>query len=71
MSRVRTLDEIMKRGRWRSFRSLTRYERHASVSLEFNKLDRRIRDHCVTCEAQLEAVFLGRARPLLPPVLRA
>ena len=66
----RPLTEVLKRGRWRSLKSVARYERHAAVGIEFRKLSAHVQDHCGTCESQLEAVFLGREPARLPPPLR-
>jgi hypothetical protein len=70
LKNLRALMEVLKRGRWRSLKSVARYERHASVAIEFRKLASHIQDHCVTCEARLEAAFLGREPARLPPPLR-
>ena len=61
---LRGLPEVMKRGRWRKLKSVTRYEKHARVGLEFGKLDARTRSHCVRCESVLADAFLGRQAPL-------
>ena len=70
LKNVRPPGDVLKRGRWRSLKSVARYERHASVGIEFRKLAEHMQDHCVTCESQLEAVFLGREPARLPPPRR-
>ena len=70
LKNVRPLGDVLKRGRWRSLKSVAQYERHASVGIEFRKLAEHMQDHCVTCESQLEAVFLGREPARLPPPRR-
>ena len=67
LSRLRGSEEIMKRGRWRCLQSVSRYEKHARVTLEFSKLSAAIQQHCVVCEEQLAAAFLGSASPKRPP----
>ena len=67
LSRFRNSEEIMKRGRWRCLKSVSRYEKHARVTLEFSKLPADVQQHCVDCESQLEAAFLGLTSPRRPP----
>ena len=67
LQKIRTSEEIMKRGRWRTLKSVARYEKHARVTLEFSRLTASVQAHCVACEGQLGDVFLGRVPPLLVP----
>ena len=67
LAQARTLDECRKRGRWRSHRSLVRYEKAARVAQYWNDLPAAMRAHCEDCDARLEAVVLGRDPGPPPP----
>ena len=60
--RHRTLEQIQKRGFWRSARSVARYERAARLASDYLRIPERVRLHCEDCEAALEATILGRHR---------
>ena len=59
--------KVQKRGRWKSFRSVSRYEKSARLAANFGQLSRSLQVHCHQAESQLGDVMLGRRRPLLPP----
>lgn len=63
----RTLGEIQKRGRWKSFKSVTRYEKAARLAANFAELPVNLQRHCLECESQLGDVMQGRTKPLIPP----
>jgi hypothetical protein len=66
---LRTQEEVQKRGRWASHKSLVRYEKAARLASTFNQLSADQRALCQACEDHIEAIVLGRALPelTLPP----
>ena len=63
----RSQAEVQKRGGWKAFKSVMRYEKHARLALEFNKLGFDLQAHLRECEALLEDVVLGKKpAPRLP-----
>jgi integrase len=56
---VRTQEEVQKRGRWKSHRSLIRYEKHGRLQLSYNQKPRSMRALLDWCETHVEAVVLG------------
>ena len=65
---LRPLDEVQKRGRWRAMKSVMRYEKHARVAAEMEKLAPDQVAYFRTCEAALAACFVGGQS--LPPAPR-
>jgi integrase len=63
----RTLQSIQKRGRWRSFLSVTRCEKGARVVSDYLLLSAALRRHCEQCARDLEACMLGTLAPLPAP----
>ena len=57
----RSLLEVQKRGRWRSYKSVARYEKSARLGANFQRLPVQLQYHCLVCERQLGEVLLGRA----------
>ena len=58
--RSRSLAEVQKRGRWKSHKSVMRYEKSGRMSLALQDLPRTLVDHAFACEARLEdIVFRG------------
>ena len=55
---------IMRRGRWRSLASLTRYEKGGMVTKEYAKLGPDLRAHLEACSQGIQAVMLGKRLPL-------
>lgn len=66
---VRSLVEVQKRGRWKSHKSVARYEKSARLAANFQALPSRLQHHCLAAERQLEAVMLGMVQPPRPPLL--
>ena len=52
----RTQEEVMERGRWRSMKSLARYERHARLAATRHKLPAATQRYTQVCERQLEDI---------------
>ena len=61
--RLRSLEEIARRGRWASSASVQRYERHARLSHTEGLLTARQRRICNFAESHLEAVVFGKVAP--------
>ncbi|CAE8693166.1 unnamed protein product [Polarella glacialis] len=68
---LRTQDEVQKRGRWASRKSLARYEKAARLASTYNQLSLLQRTLFQACEDHIEAIVLGRAFPelTLPPAI--
>ena len=49
----------IKRGRWRTFRSVARYEKAGRMLQRYRLLPQRLRDHAEACAENLRAVVLG------------
>jgi len=64
---TRPLLEVQKRGRWRSHKSVTRYEKSARLAANFNQLPLKTQRHCLHVESLLGDVMLGRTKPPAPP----
>ncbi|CAK8994704.1 unnamed protein product [Durusdinium trenchii] len=64
---LRSLLEVQKRGRWRSHKSVARYEKSARLAATFQMLPPPLQHHCLLAERQLGDVMLGRAPALRPP----
>ena len=65
----RSLLEVQKRGRWKSFKSVSRYEKSARLAANFGMLPLALQRHCLEAESQLGDVMLGRRRALPPPTV--
>ena len=61
VQKYRTQEEVMKRGRWKTMKSLVRYERHARLAAEMRDLAAPKAAFCRECAAQFEACVLRRA----------
>ena len=59
----RTQDEVMKRGRWRSLRSLARYERHSRLAATLHELPAATPRYAQVCERRLEDIILQPMPP--------
>ena len=66
---ARTLDAIMKRGRWRSVKTVVRYEKHARLVLAYQSFSDVQIAHFERCADLLEAVIVGRVAPVVAPLL--
>ena len=60
---LRSLEEIRKRGRWGSGRTVQRYEQRARLAEQLNRLDLQTRNRAIECERRIEAVLEGRWTP--------
>ena len=49
--RLRTLTEVQKRGRWKSQKSVTRYEKSGRLAMNFNGLPLKVQQHCLEAES--------------------
>jgi integrase len=63
MMRARSLLEIQKRGRWKTARSLVRYEKHTRMMQAWNKLPEPVRKFAERCQGDLEGFMLGLRDP--------
>ena len=73
LSRTRTLEEVKKRGGWRSDASLKRYGKDAKLTAELNKIPQVVRDYGMKIGTHLEAVLVHNicfTPPLLPQLVR-
>jgi hypothetical protein len=60
----RTGDEIMRMGRWKTMKSVRRYEKNARVSDTWRTLPTNVQDHCLACERGLrDAILFGDFPP--------
>ena len=66
--KVRPLLAIQKRGRWRCYKSVARYEKAGRVTVEFNKLPCRLRRWCQDAAAVLPMVAMTPSVLREPPV---
>ena len=66
----RSLEAIQKRGRWRSTKSVRRYEKAGRVNQTWAELSPEVQAHCSRCERALAGVLLQGAECPLPPGLR-
>ena len=66
-SKARRLSEVKRRGRWRSWASVRRYEKGARVAELLHKLPLKIRNHALRCEQLLERVVAGSLLPFPGP----
>jgi len=63
---LRPLLEVQKRGRWKSHKSVARYEKSARLAANFNQIPLHIQRHCLHAESLLGDVMLGRIKPPVP-----
>lgn len=55
----RTLQEVQKRGQWKSQKSVNRYEKSARLAATWDALDTEFKIHCRECETNLGDILLG------------
>ncbi|CAE8643896.1 unnamed protein product [Polarella glacialis] len=55
----RSLVDIQKRGRWKSLKSVTRYEKATLILSEFDRLPSAVKHHCDLCARNLKEYILG------------
>ena len=65
-----SLAEVKKRGRWLADKSVYRYEKGSRTRDQLLKLSAGTQDHCLRCQALLDAVVGRRRGPLPPPIVR-
>ena len=66
VAKTRPLDEIRKRGRWKSWGSVRRYEKGARSGEMLQRLCPTVKDHALCCAASLGDVLAGSKSPLRP-----
>ena len=62
---TRSIEEIKKRGRWSSSKSVQRYEKGGRLAATHESYTAAFREHAALCDAALESVILGSQQP--PP----
>ena len=67
VTKSRTLEEVRRRGRWRSFQSLRRYEKGARCSELMERLSEEAHAHAVRCSREIYGVVAGRRFPWAEP----
>ena len=60
---TRTLESIQKRGRWKAFASVQRYEKAARVLSEYAKYQPEQRAVFEVCQREVKAILLGHRKP--------
>ena len=66
--KLRSLLQVQKRGRWKSTRSLVRYEKATRMQQQWNKLHPALKSHAERCQKELEGFVLGVFPPPVPPL---
>ena len=61
LTKLRTLEQIQKRGRWKTMRSVTRYEKAARLTHQVQSLTSHQLHLCEACVDRVEEFVLGRA----------
>ena len=64
-SGFRPVADVQKRGRWKSHRSLTRYEKHARLGHTMLSYTAEPQAHFIDCEAHIADIVLGRKHPVV------
>ena len=59
-SGLRSLEDVRRRGRWRSWDSVRRYEKGSRIGQVLLKLPEAIRGHALCCERSLGAIVRNR-----------
>ena len=57
---LRTLEEIQKRGRWKSANSVRRYEKGGRVAEQLHKVPRHLQAHAARCGQLVGQVAAGQ-----------
>lgn len=68
--RVRSIEDIRRRRRWKAFNSVRRYEKGARVQQLLAALPEMVRSHALACEESLGSLLDGACHPLSAPWLR-
>lgn len=66
LEKFRSLEEIQKRGKWGSFRSVCRYEKHGRLHQTLSKVDPKVLKWCALCERRLPEILEGSWTPPFP-----
>ena len=68
LHRLRSQDEVMKRGRWTTTQSVLRYEKHGRAQVAANSYRTEVSYYSSLCEARLGQFVLvtDRHAPMLP-----
>ena len=69
LARQRPLDEIRKRGRWRTDASVARYEKGGRIQQQLGRLPERLLHHLRRCERRVGAILQGTWLPSAAPVV--
>ena len=67
LSALRTLEEVRRRGRWKSWTSVRRYEKGARVTELLHRLSQAALAHALRCGVHVGAVLAGRSLPCAAP----
>lgn len=67
LEKLRTLNEVSRRGRWKSDSSVRRYEKGGRIGEEFARLPQATRDFAKSCHPLLRRVLCGKLRAPRPP----
>ena len=65
-ARLRSLFEVMKRGRWLSEGSVRRYEKHGKLGERLHRLPARMQVHLAICTANIERILALDFMPAFP-----
>lgn len=57
--KLRSQQEVQRRGQWKSQSSVQRYEKSARLASNFEALPQALQTHCNQCEAELSEIMLG------------
>ncbi|CAE8603762.1 unnamed protein product [Polarella glacialis] len=60
----RPLVDIQRRGRWRSYNSVRRYEKGGRLTQQLQQLPARVRAHAVSCAEAIAVIMCGQRSPL-------
>ena len=67
LEKIHTLAEVQRRGRWRTAKSVRRYEKGGRVAQQFQKLPAPLQVHALRCAEHVGQVVSGALRALAPP----
>ena len=62
----RSLEDVRRRGRWRSWASVRRYEKGSRIGQVLLKLPEDLRAHALSCERSMASIVRGRPCPAAP-----
>ena len=71
ITKTRGLEDIRRRGRWKGWSSLRRYEKGPRLSQLLQKLDKPWQEFAIKCGDEIYNVVAGRRLPLALPCLPA